>query len=615
MMENKLNVDAIIDIARNLGLQDRCRELEFLKSRLDSPNKDLIMPLVGEFSSGKTSLINALTDNKQLETASKATTATIFEIRFECERCYAEIVDSNGEVLQVEENIANLKNDGLQDVDLVRVYDTSSRVHAGTVLVDTPGLSSNDARHKLALTSYLPQADAILLLTDVNQQVTRSLIDFIDNTKLVNKPMYLVITKCDTKTRGEVEAAKKYIAENINLPLENMISVSAYKDDLQELYDLFGRIQRKKNEIVEKAVYGRIKSIASDMSEYVDELIRSSKSNLDIDEKILDLQEKLQSISRNIEKLIRDASQSIAEKGEDCKKRFSDNVFMRLDSIVKEQGRDCDEAVYTAVNMIAKTALEQYKRDVQYVLVNMARERQRTVEEVPLQVLEALDLSGVVLNNLSYNLNLSALGHQYDQLVGGVVKTAAVVAAVWAGSAAIGAAGATTATAATTASRAVDVVDTATDAASIASNIKTRRRMKEMVKTAAEYSSKINKQMDEVESWNNKMGERYQSNRGGIIDTGVSWITDQFWGKPQRRRAVNNYISDSLVPEFVLQIEQIRSELVRTIGQLLHDEAQNRTLAMEQTLNQLKADSASAKEQFKEKVNQLKEYKNILKNG
>ena len=62
-MENKLNVDAIIDIARNLGLQDRCRELEFLKSRLDSPNKDLIMPLVGEFSSGKTSLINALTDN------------------------------------------------------------------------------------------------------------------------------------------------------------------------------------------------------------------------------------------------------------------------------------------------------------------------------------------------------------------------------------------------------------------------------------------------------------------------------------------------------------------------------------------------------------------------
>ena len=42
-MENKLNVDAIIDIARNLGLQDRCRELEFLKSRLDSPNKDLII--------------------------------------------------------------------------------------------------------------------------------------------------------------------------------------------------------------------------------------------------------------------------------------------------------------------------------------------------------------------------------------------------------------------------------------------------------------------------------------------------------------------------------------------------------------------------------------------
>lgn len=150
------------------------------------------------------------------------------------------------------------------------------------------------------------------------------------------------------------------------------------------------------------------------------------------------VQENLQRISRNIEKLIRDASGSIEEKGEDCIRKFRDNIFSRLDGIVQSQGRDCDGAVYTAVNSIAETAIQQYKTDIQYVLVNMARERQRTLEEVPLQSLEALDLSNVVLNSLSYNLNLSSMGHEYDRMIGNTVKVVAAVTAVVGGVAAVG---------------------------------------------------------------------------------------------------------------------------------------------------------------------------------
>ena len=100
-MNKNLNndIDAIIAIADDLNLKDLSSDLSFLKSRIEQPNKDVIIPLVGEFSSGKTTLVNTLTDNKQLETASKATTATIFEIRFGCERCYAEIISSDGTVL------------------------------------------------------------------------------------------------------------------------------------------------------------------------------------------------------------------------------------------------------------------------------------------------------------------------------------------------------------------------------------------------------------------------------------------------------------------------------------------------------------------------------------
>ena len=149
--------------------------------------------------------------------ASKPTTATIYEVRFGADHCYAEIYDANTQLVKVEDNIKNLTNSLLQDTNLVRVYDTSTKINKSIVLVDTPGLSSNEPKHKIALTSYLPEADAIFVVTDVNQQITRSLIDFVNSAKLVERPIFLIITKCDTKTKNEVENVRKYILENIKL--------------------------------------------------------------------------------------------------------------------------------------------------------------------------------------------------------------------------------------------------------------------------------------------------------------------------------------------------------------------------------------------------------------
>lgn len=492
----------------------------------------------------------------------------------------------------------------MQNSELVRVYDTSTRVHKGTILVDTPGLSSNDPRHKLALTSYLPMADAILLVTDVNQQLTKSLIDFVNNTKLVEKPMFLVITKCDTKTKNEVSEVKKYISDNINIPIENVICISALTDDMDELYTLFNNIQKKKNEIVTKAINTKMASIAKYMSGIIDELIKNSTNDSELDDKIRNLQRELNQTGRNIDRLISDASSRITEKGQECTNKFHDNVFTRLDSIIQSQGRDCDAAVFTAVNTIAQTVLQQYKKDIQYILVNMARERQHSINSVPLQSLETLDLSNIALNGLTYNLNLSSLGHEYDTTISGVVKVVSAATIVIGGFAAIKG----TAGEAAAAAKTIDMVDTATDVASMASNIKTRNR----INKAMEFAQNVDKSMADIETWSNKTGAKYSEQKRDIIETGVSWITDKFWGKPQRRRAINEYIDSQLVPEFSFQISNIGSDLTRTIGQLLHDEAQVNLSIVENNLKQLEEERNTESEKFKQRIKQLTEYRNIL---
>ena len=143
-------IDILFEIADYLSFNGIEKELNIIKSRSLQKNANLIIPLVGEFSSGKTTLINVLTDSKKLETATKPTTATIYEVHFGSEKCSAEVLSENGDV-QLVEDLAELKNESLADSFMIKVYDTSKKVPSTTVLVDTPGLSSSDPKHKQTL--------------------------------------------------------------------------------------------------------------------------------------------------------------------------------------------------------------------------------------------------------------------------------------------------------------------------------------------------------------------------------------------------------------------------------------------------------------------------------
>ena len=223
------HIEFLKQVANELGQQNIEKNLNAIQQRASQPNANILIPLVGEFSSGKTTLLNALTDSKKLETATKPTTATIYEIHFGCNKCEANVVMSDGQTVHVDD-LGELKNDKLSDAQVVTVFDTSKKVPSSTILVDTPGLSSPEIKHRQVLVDFLPSADAILLVVDINQQVTRSLTEFIDMIKLSKRPIYIVLTKSDTKSLPEIEAAKQYIADNCKLPVQQIFVFSAAKD-------------------------------------------------------------------------------------------------------------------------------------------------------------------------------------------------------------------------------------------------------------------------------------------------------------------------------------------------------------------------------------------------
>ncbi len=615
------HIEFLKEVAQELGQQNILNGLNAIQKRASQQNANLLIPLVGEFSSGKTTLLNALTDSKKLETATKPTTATIYEIHFGCNKCEANVVLSDGQVAHFDD-LGELKNDQLSDAQIVTVFDTSTKVPSSTILVDTPGLSSPVVKHRQVLVDFLPSADAILLVVDINQQVTRSLTDFIDMIKLSKRPVYIVLTKSDTKSVSEIEAAKQYIADNCKLPVQQVVVVSAAKDNMSELYALLETIQKSKNEILAKVDGQRIKDLAQILVNRVDEMLTASSSDENLDMEIRRQQLDLDKIKRNINKLIDSMASDISEDGSKISRRFEDSMYEKLGALVAGGSANMDNDALSVINNTASLLLSEYKNNIMGILKSKVQSAQGSDSEIPVESLMSIDLSEIQISGLNYNLDLNSMGHEYDGMiktgviaVAAVATVAAAVATAGAAGAAAGAAGtagtagaaagtAGTAGAAGTvattvaASKAVDIIDTATDVGSI---IYTRKMMKRIAK-AEEFAGKAVDKYNKIEKADEK----------GILSSMVGFATERLLSKPQRVRAVRNYVDGTLAPEFKSQMENLSQSVVNMVRGGLQNDASEMIAQKTAMLNELKEQCSEHKAEFARRKETLKQYKEKL---
>lgn len=592
--------EKLTGIARDLGLSQVEAELASIISRQDQDNPLLVLPLVGEFSAGKTTLINALTDSKKLETATRPTTATIYEVHFGCDSCRATVLTAQGELVDYPD-ISALKNDELSDAKVVTVFDTSTKVPPTTILVDTPGLSSPDPKHKQTLVDFLPKADGILLVVDINQQVTRSLTDFIDMMKLSRKPIYLVLTMADTKSAEGVESAKHYIGENCKIPLRQIVVVSAVKGRLEELYALFAEIQQSKKEILSRVDEQRVKDIAVRFSSHIDDLLASSSSDSQLDDAIQSLQRELNRINRKIDAMIGSVSEDIQEQERQTTRKFEDTVQARLNALVAGKSANFDAEAVSMINNTSSLLLSEYKDSVRTILRDAAKSMGEDDLFMGAPLFADISLDGFSISGLSYGLDLNTMGHEYDEWIKtGVIMAAAVGAAALAAAApaaeavAFGASEATEAGVAIAGLDLIDIADTVTDVSSIVSN--------------SQAVEKVQRAMGST-------GEDSGRDAGGgtdLIGSLVGFATDNLLSKPQRIHAVRSYVESTLAPEFKAVLKSITSQLIADVRESLSSGAAQVINQKEAALRQLKQERRDKEDSFKTRIALLKEFKNYL---
>lgn len=615
------NIEKLIEIARFLELQHVTERLNAILTRSMQGNAPLILPLVGEFSSGKTTLINALTDSKSLECASKPTTATIYDIHFGKDRNCAFIHNPDGTISEVED-ISSLKNNKLVDVDVIDVFDTSTKVPSSVVLVDTPGISSPEPKHKQTLVNFLPQADAVLLVSDINQQITRSLTDFAEMMAISKRPLFLILTQCDTKSKGEVQEAKDYILNNSKLPLKGIVCVSGINGDLDELYNLLSKIQHDKADILKKVNDQRIKDIANEMISHIDVLMSSSNTDKETDEAILDQQDELRRLNSQIKRLSDEISSEVEDIQRKTVRNFEDTIFTKLETIITGKSTNYDQDAFSAIQNTSSLLINQYKMQIARCFSEHASRHAGSSSPLKLQGLKEIDLSVFSIQGMSYNLDLNLLGHEHDGAIALGTKIAAVAAIVAVAAPFIAGVGASVGTAETvaasaevagtasqaiTAAEGVALLDTATDVGSIMSNAKHISKVQKLMA----YGQKVQGGLDVAENLNQQYAQRTGQSKG-FVEGLVGKATDAAWGKPQRRRAINEYVDSTLSPEFKDQLASFSSSLIANIRTALETEAYTMVSEMTSALEAMKEQRRLRKEEFQNYINRLRDYKNEI---
>lgn len=175
----KEKMNKVYELAHKINDEQLIILSKFLNERIYNP--DSFVVLLGETSSGKSSLINGLIEENLLYVSSMQSTGTIIEIIFKNESnnksYYAINKDATMEIIDLETFIGLSKK---QDENLNRLrleIPSKNYNFNGLRLFDTPGYNSIVEEHDEILKEFLPNSDVIIYV--VNYKIGIQKEDFI----------------------------------------------------------------------------------------------------------------------------------------------------------------------------------------------------------------------------------------------------------------------------------------------------------------------------------------------------------------------------------------------------------------------------------------------------
>jgi predicted GTPase len=265
MLETPADLAAALEATRSLLAGDilpswpaREADLAALDRAKERLERRFTLAVVGEFSSGKSYLLNALLGKTRYDDKGRIagllavdinpSTATITELEYAREEAAIARypsgrneripLDRLSRFVAVGKDEPGAMHDATADLDdapsFVTVRVDSAFLRRGFVVADTPGLASLNPAHRRATLGYLPRTDAVLYLIDTQQPFTEGDAAFLGLIGEHVSTIFIVQTKIDLWKMPEggrmawESARERIVARAAKLaPTASVFSVSA----------------------------------------------------------------------------------------------------------------------------------------------------------------------------------------------------------------------------------------------------------------------------------------------------------------------------------------------------------------------------------------------------
>lgn len=301
-------------------------------------NFKVLIPIVGGFNAGKTSLINSCFGTSFL-TNILPETAIATEIRYgERERIIA--YSKSGET--TEYFISEMKYIAVNEYAHLEVYFNNSKIKAlgDIVLVDMPGLDSKIEEHNKAIFNYINEGVFYIVVADIDHGLKESVLNFLGEVNMYNLDFAVIINKTDHKLPIEIEEVVENARKNVNVFAGKEVFVGKTSTKMNEISD-FENILKNIN--IEQVIESKFKEKINLIVEKIirELVIREKYSSIDsteIENKILDIKNNI----KKIELKMAEEEQKIEEHLEnevknniikDLKQALNSNVFTLVQAI------------------------------------------------------------------------------------------------------------------------------------------------------------------------------------------------------------------------------------------------------------------------------------------
>lgn len=324
----------------------------------ETNDKDLFVPLIGGFSTGKSTALNSLIGRDILPEKVSPETAIPAELHFDInERLMA--LSANNEWFEYNvSELANLSSKAEQ-YQVVKIYLNCPVLEEiqPLVLVDMPGFDSGLDQHNAAILRYITTGALYLFMVNakagtVNRQDVRRLEEILD----LGRSLEVFLTMTDLASPDELKETLQYVSEHIEMITGDSTIGKINKDDVAAL------LSEVKSADVSALFDGmalpKIQDLYFEAHGQVNTAIKALGSNTEtIKQTIHDAELSLKAVESERERLLTDMRDGGISSKCDLVIRKLENVLNRSAEELVVQAKLGESALKNAVSDLVRSTL------------------------------------------------------------------------------------------------------------------------------------------------------------------------------------------------------------------------------------------------------------------